>query len=284
MYQVKNKGKNNYIFFDESMQKGIMERMFLENSLREAVKNMDFTLNYQPILDFSSEKICSLEALIRWNSPELGPVSPVVFIKLAEENGLIIPIGNWVLRTGCSFAAKLAAEGYPGITVSINISPVQLMQADFVQNVKAIVASCGVEPDRIKLEITESVLIDSFESGLRKLNELKDYGFHISLDDFGQGYSSLTYLRRLPINIIKIDKAFIDDIQENEGNDQIVYAITELSHRMGLTVYAEGVETEQQLRYLKSIKCDGIQGYIISKPLPEPEIAELLKRIGCIGS
>jgi diguanylate cyclase (GGDEF)-like protein/PAS domain S-box-containing protein len=284
MYQVKNKGKNNYIFFDESMQKGIMERMFLENSLREAVKNMDFTLNYQPILELSSEKICSLEALIRWNSPELGPVSPVVFIKLAEENGLIIPIGNWVLRTGCSYAAKLAAAGYHGITVSINISPVQLMQADFVQSVKAIADSCGVEPDRIKLEITESVLIDSFESSLRKLNELKEHGFHISLDDFGQGYSSLTYLRRLPINIIKIDKAFIDDIQENEGNDQIVYAITELSHRMGLTVYAEGVETEQQLRYLKSIKCDGIQGYFISKPLPGSEIAGLLNRIGCIGS
>lgn len=284
MYQVKNKGKNNYIFFDESMQKGIMEKMFLENSLRVAVKSMDFTLNYQPILDLSSEKICSLEALIRWNSPELGPVSPAVFIKLAEENGLIIPIGDWVLRTGCSYAAKLAAEGYPGITVSINISPVQLMQADFVQNVKAIAASCGVEPDRIKLEITESVLIDSFELSLRKLNELKSHGFHISLDDFGQGYSSLTYLRRLPINIIKIDKAFIDDIRENEGNDQIVYAITELSHRMGLTVYAEGVETEEQLRYLKSIKCDGIQGYFISKPMPESEIVGLLNRIGCIGS
>lgn len=284
MYQVKNKGKNSYIFFDESMQKGITEKMYLENSLREAVKRMDFTLSYQPIVDLASEKICSLEALIRWNSPELGPVPPAVFIKLAEENGLIIPIGNWVLRTGCGYAAKLADDGYPGITVSVNISPVQLMQADFVQNVKAIAASCGVEPGRINLEITESVLIDSFEASLRKLNELRDHGFHISLDDFGQGYSSLTYLRRLPINIIKIDKAFIDDIRENEGSDQIVYAITELSHRMGLTVYAEGVETEEQLRYLKSIECDGIQGYLISKPLPESEIAGLLNRIGCIDN
>jgi len=283
MYQVKNKGKNNYIFFDESMQKGIMERMFLENSLREAVKRMDFTLNYQPIFDLASEKICSLEALIRWNSPKLGPVSPTVFIKLAEENGLIVPIGNWVLKTGCSYAAKLVKEGYRGITISINISTVQLLQADFVQNVKDIAASCGVEPGRIKLEITESVLIDSIESSLKKLYELKDHGFHISLDDFGQGYSSLTYLRRLPIDVIKIDKAFIDDIRDNEGNDQIVYAITELVHRMGLTVYAEGVETAEQLQYLKSIKCDGIQGYYISKPLPESDIEGLLNRIGCIG-
>lgn len=283
MYQVKSRGKNNFIFFDESMKKGIMEKMFLENSLREAVKNMEFTMNYQPILDLSSSKICGLEALIRWNSPELGPVPPSVFIKLAEENGLIIPIGNWVLRTGCSYAARLAAEGYPEITVSVNISPLQLMQADFVGNVKAIAASCGVEPGRIKLEITESVLIDSFEASLKKLTELREYGFHISLDDFGQGYSSLTYLQRLPINMLKIDKAFIDDIFKNDGNNQIVYAIIGLAHRMGLTVYAEGVETEEQLQYLRSIECDAIQGYLVSRPVPESEVAGLLNRVGCIG-
>jgi diguanylate cyclase (GGDEF)-like protein/PAS domain S-box-containing protein len=279
MYHVKNSGKNNFVFFDKSMKEGIKEKMFLENSMREAVKNMNFTLNYQPMLDIKTGRIYGLEALIRWNCPELGPVSPVVFIKLAEENGLIIPIGNWVLRTGCSYAAKLATQGYPDVSISINISPLQLTRADFVDNVKAIISSSGIEPERINLEITESILIDSFDSSLKKLHELREFGVHISLDDFGQGFSSLTYLRRLPINTLKIDKSFIDDISYTESSNQIVYSIIELAHIMKLMVIAEGVETEEQLQYLEGFGCDAVQGFLISRPVPEAEVLDLLRRV-----
>lgn len=282
MYQVKNRGKNNFIFFSEGMKEGIKEKMLLENSLRDAVVNMKFLLNYQPILDIASGRIYGFEALIRWNSRDFGPVSPAVFIKLAEENGLIIPIGNWVLKTGCSFAARLAELGYPEVSLSINISPLQLMQTDFVENVKAIVNSSGVQPDRIELEVTESMLIDSFDTSLKKLKELRMFGIRISLDDFGQGYSSLTYLRRLPINTLKIDKAFIDDIFKVDSNNQIVYSIIELAHRMQLKVNAEGVETEEQYNYLKHVDCDAVQGYLISRPVPEAEVLSLLQKFGTI--
>lgn len=282
MYQVKSRGRNNYIFFNDNMQAGIKEKMLLENSLRDAVADMEFTLNYQPILDMATGRICGLEALIRWNSREFGPVSPIVFIKLAEENGLIIPIGNWVLRSGCDYAAKLSKLGYPDVSISINISPMQLMQMDFVETVKAVISSSGVQPERIELEVTESILIDSFETSLRKLSELRNFGIRISLDDFGQGYSSLTYLRKLPIDTLKIDKAFIDDIFKDDGNNQIVYSIIELAHRMQLKVNAEGVETEDQLKYLKHVDCDSIQGYLISKPVPEADVVKLLQKYGTI--
>ncbi len=277
MYYVKNNGKNNLEFFNNDMEKGVKEKLLLENSLRASAKEMNFTLHYQPIVDIVSRKILKFEALIRWNSPEFGVIPPSVFIKLAEENGLIVPIGSWVIRQSCIFAAQLASNGYSDVSVSINISPIQLRQRDFVPLIKDALAQSGAEAERIELEITESLLIDSFDLSLKKLNEIRELGMQISLDDFGQGYSSLTYLRMLPISTLKIDKAFLNDYINIDRNDQIICAIIDLAHGMKIRVVAEGVETTEQLQFLRKNHCDLIQGYLISKPVPEREAFALLK-------
>ncbi len=276
LYHVKNTGKNNFIFFDSNMEKEAKEKTLLDYSLRAAVKKMDFVLYYQPIVDMYSGKITKFEALIRWRHSELGMIAPSVFIKLAEENGLIIPIGEWVIQESCSFAARLESIGLSDVSVSINISPVQLRHKDFVHTVKEAISGSGVLPERVEMEITESLLIDSPELSLKKLEEIKALGIRISLDDFGQGYSSLTYLRMLPIHTLKIDKAFLDNMSAKR-NEQIICTIIKLAHGMGVEVVAEGVETKEQFRFLNESNCDLAQGYFISKPLPEEEALNLVR-------
>lgn len=276
MYFVKNNGKNQLMFFNMDMIEGAIEKLILDHRLRAAVKNMDFSLHYQPIADIRTGKITKFEALIRWRDPEVGQVPPSVFIHRAEETGLIIPIGNWVLRESCIFAANLASKGYSDVSVSINISPIQLKQKDFVPNIMEIISETGVEADRIELEITESILIDSLETSLKTLHEVKSMGISISLDDFGQGYSSLTYLRMLPINTLKIDKSFLDNYTDADRTGQIICTIIELAHGMHIAVVAEGVETKEQFGFLNEIHCDLVQGYFISKPVHESEAFNLL--------
>jgi diguanylate cyclase (GGDEF)-like protein/PAS domain S-box-containing protein len=276
MYYVKENGKRGYSFFDKKINEALLEKMNLEKSLRKAIDNNEFVLFYQPQTSMESGEILGFEALIRWLSPELGMVPPNRFIRIAEETGLIIPIGEWVLKTACSFAAALQKEQSVSKFMSINLSTLQLRQPDFVDKVIGIMRETKVAPSIIHLEITETILMDSFENSIAKLNQLKALGVHISLDDFGTGYSSLTYLRKLPINTLKIDKSFVDDIPIAEGNKQIINSMIQLAHSLGLVVVAEGVEEEIQFQYLKNSKCDMIQGYYISKPVGEAEVAGLL--------
>lgn len=276
MYSAKTSGKHTYRFFDKSMQDAVVEKTLMEARLRQTVYNNELKLHYQPQYNMNSGQIDGFEALLRWKSSDYGMVSPLKFIALAEETGLIISMGTWVLREACSFSQELYALGLGRLCTAVNISVVQLMQADFVQVVAAALSEIGLPPELLELEITESVLMERFEDNVRKLGELRSMGVRIALDDFGSGYSSLTYLKKLPITALKIDKAFIDDIGVGDNNIAITGSIIELAHEMGLVVVAEGVETEEQFAYLKQKGCDTIQGYRISQPLPPEEfIAKL---------
>jgi len=275
MYQSKAKGRNTYTMFDKSISQSIYEKMDMGNYLRSAIANDELLLYYQPQFEVSSGNICGLEALIRWDNPSLGFVSPLQFIRLAEEMGLIVPIGYWVIRRACYFGVQLYRK-YPNLYISVNLSSVQLMQSDFVDQVKNIIQQAGIPPSMIRLEITESMLMESFESSIQKLVMLKDFGLKIELDDFGTGYSSLNYLKGLPIHTVKIDKTFIDDIVGGQQDMNITDLIVKIAHKLGLKVVAEGVETKEQIDILAQYKCDVIQGFFISKPLPENQVKHFL--------
>lgn len=276
LYVAKNAGKNVYRFFEESMQEDIVEKLSMERSLREAMGNEELLLYFQPIVRLSTGRIAGYEALLRWDNLQKGMVSPGYFIPLMEESGLIVPIGAWVMRTACAFARKLMDRGCMDSYVAVNVSVKQLISEDFVSMVKAALAEAGVPPTALELEITETILMDSefFNDNIAKLRELKATGVRIALDDFGTGYSSLTYLKQLPIDIVKIDKSFVDDLAAGGKNKLIIGSIIELSHNLGLTVVAEGVETEAQRDLLREYRCDFIQGYLISRPAPEAEMLE----------
>lgn len=266
MYKAKNSGKNKYVLYEQSIGTELSERLQLERDLKEAFENNEFELYYQPQVDTESKRITGFEALLRWNSSKYGQVMPGTFIHIAEEMGLINDIGKWVIGQSFGFAKKLQAKG---ICVSCNVSPVQLLQSDFVEAVISMFESHGLEKGSVALEITENSLVESFEDTNEKLKKLSRKGILIYLDDFGTGYSSLTYLKNLPIDVVKIDKLFIDGIVNEGAERSIVKAIVSLSHDIGLKVVAEGVETEVQLEYLSLYKCSYIQGYLISKPVPE---------------
>lgn len=275
MYSAKTSGKHTYRFFDKSMQDEVVEKTLLEARLRHAIQNNEFRLHYQPEYNMLTGQIDGFETLLRWESPDYGLVPPLKFIPLAEETGLIITIGNWALKTACAFNQALFAAGQRRLKLSVNISVVQLMQANFVQVVADILTETGLPPEQLELELTESVLMEKFEDNIRKLRELRDMGVQIALDDFGTGYSSLTYLRKLPITALKIDKAFIDDIAV--GDSTIIGSIIEMAHQLGLVVVAEGVEIKEQFAYLKQQGCDIIQGYLISRPLPPEEFTVMVQ-------
>jgi diguanylate cyclase (GGDEF)-like protein/PAS domain S-box-containing protein len=277
MYRAKESGKNQCIFFDRSMNDSIVKRVEMESDLRLALVNQEFFIVYQPQVRAATGLVVGFEALIRWQSPKYGLVSPLKFIKIAEETGLIIPIGIWVLEHSSSFAAKLQKNGLKEFNVSINISTRQILQNDFVERVQDIIAQSGVSPERIGLELTETALMESFETTLKKLQNIKELGFGIHLDDFGTGYSSLNYLRNLPINVIKIDKSFVDDIHHGNQHPLIATIIT-LAHQVNLQVIAEGVETKEQLAFLIACDCDMIQGFLFSKPVSEDEALGIARK------
>ncbi|MDF2571383.1 MAG: hypothetical protein K0R55_2987, partial [Sporomusa sp.] len=277
MYSAKNSGKRNYKFFDKSMFEAVVEKAGMETSLRNAIVNNELIVHYQPQFSIETGKVEGFESLLRWASPEYGLVTPLKFIPLAEETGLIVGIGKWVLQTACVFSQELHAAGHGRLCTAVNISVVQLIEDDFVEMVTGVLKETGLPPECLELEITESVLMERFEENVRKLGELRNIGVRIALDDFGSGYSSLTYLKKLPITMLKIDKAFIDDITAGGVDAAITGTIIELAHQMGLTVVAEGVETEVQFEYLRQEKCDIIQGYLISRPLPPAEFTNKLQ-------
>lgn len=278
MYKAKAAGKTRYEFFDASVHKELLERVMLESELRKAVKNKEFAIYYQPQIDIHTGKIKGVEALIRWISPKFGLISPAKFIPIAEETGQIIEIGTFVLKSAAQFSKRLQNMGYGHLTVSVNVSINQMKEKRFTDKFIQIIKECDVNPDRLVLEITESVLIESFEEIRHKLMLLRDQGFKIALDDFGKGYSSLTYLKLLPISILKIDKAFIDDLLVDPTGRALTTSIIDIAHQLGLNVVAEGVEVKEQFDYLLQYNCDSIQGYLFSKPLVEDELVKILEK------
>ncbi|MDT3428123.1 diguanylate cyclase (GGDEF)-like protein [Paenibacillus forsythiae] len=276
MYKAKEAGKGNYIVFNTPLNDTFTERMNIEKQLYTAMERNEFDLFYQPQVDLALNKVAGLEALLRWNSPELGYVSPFKFIKVAEDSHLIIPLGMWVLRSACAYLKHLHELGFEHLTMSVNISMLQLLQTDFNELVLDTLQSSGLKPDCLELEITESILIESYEHVSAKLNELRDKNIKIALDDFGTGYSSLSYLTHLPISTLKIDKSFIDSIPAETNEAILLEQIMMIGKRMKMCVIAEGVERAEQLAYLQELGCDKIQGYLFSKPLAAKDMEQLL--------
>ena len=251
--------------------------MILTNSLRRALELKEFVLQFQPKIQLPNKKITGFEALLRWNSAEHGPVSPIKFIPFAEQSGLIVPIGEWVIKEACHFVRLLNEKGLGNLRVAVNISPRQLSEPNFIAVVLESIEENSISPDQLEFEVTESVLIETMEESIKKLIELRKLGFGIALDDFGTGYSSLTYLRRLPVDTLKVDKSFIDGILGDEVQADLVGSIIDMAHTLQLTVVAEGVETEAQADKLHQYHCDCIQGYVFSRPVHENTALALLQ-------
>nr|MDU2064528.1 ABC transporter substrate binding protein [Sporomusaceae bacterium] len=278
MYQAKNKGKNQYAFFDYAMEAAIQKKALLETDLRAAIASGEIFAWYQPIFDLKTQKINRFEAFARWHSPQHGFVAPNDFIPLAEETGLILALGYEILGQACSFLRDLMLQGEQQVVVTVNISAVQLMQPDFVDLVQEAIDLYSIPPELLGLEITESILMQSFDDNVAKLKKLKEKGILIYLDDFGTGYSSLKYLKDLPIDVVKIDKSFVDGIIENQEDREFTHIIIRLAHLLNMKTVAEGVETKDQLALLAQYECDAAQGYLFSKPLPVGEAQAFLTR------
>ena len=276
MYKAKEKGKNSYQIYNTNMKDELQRTVILESSLRRAIEFNELAVNYQPQYGSDGE-IRGFEALMRWNSRQYGVISPVTFIPVAEKSGLIISFGDWILEKACRNNKEWQEKTQLELVISVNISLIQIRQKNFVDRVIEIVEKTKLLPKYLELEITESVLIDDFEGTVGKLKALKAAGIKISLDDFGTGYSSLNYLKKLPLDSVKIDKTFIDDIGIKDRGKSIVGTIINLAHDMDLDVIAEGVETEEQYRYLIKYGCDYIQGYYLSRPREEKDVERLIK-------
>ncbi|MBP1764539.1 MAG: domain S-box/diguanylate cyclase protein [Firmicutes bacterium] len=277
MYRAKRQGKNRYLFFDQSIAAALREKLTMSRNLHNALANDELCLWYQPQIHLPTRKISGLEALIRWQSKDHGFVVPVDFIDLAEDTGLIVPIGLYVIRNACRFITELHHQGYRELTVTINISVLQLRQEDFVPAVASILDETGVAAHCVGFEITESVLMENIELHQQKLLQLKEMGITIHLDDFGTGYSSLRYLDSLPIDVIKIDKSFVDGMVRDSGKSDLTQVIINLAHQLEMSATAEGVETTAQLEKLLEYRCDKVQGNLFSKAVPENQIRALLE-------
>lgn len=278
MYRAKSNGKARYEVFDNALHEQTIKLLTMETELRRAMAREEFELHYQPIVDVDTGRVMCLEALIRWKHPERGYTPPLDFIPLAEENGLIVPLGWWVLEESCRQLALFQAQ-FPRskpLTMSVNISAKQFAQADLDQKLKELLQSSNIVPGSLELEITESVIMDRGEAAIGRLEELKSLGLRLFVDDFGTGYSSLSYLHRFPIDMLKIDRSFIREIDATGGHTEIVRAIVGLGRNLGLGLIAEGVETDAQLAVIRTLGCQLAQGYLFSKPKPAAEIVEYL--------
>lgn len=278
LYEAKRSGKSTWRFCEAKSQMLTVENMLLKQGLRDAIGRGELVLHYQPLVNIRSGCVTGFEALLRWKSPVYGNVPPNRFIPLTEENGSIREIGKWVLREACHFIRELVARGNSDISVAVNVSPRQLAADDFVPMVAEVMRQEGINPRQLELEITENVLIASVEDSTRKLAQLRDLGVRLALDDFGTGFSSLTYLRSLPVGTLKIDKSFIDKIVSDDEQRQFICSIIQMAHVLGLSVVAEGVETEQQFERLVECQCDFIQGYLFSRPVAEHEAVLLIDK------
>lgn len=278
MYRAKQSGRDNYQFYTPAMNEQALERLRIEGDLRLALERNEFLLHYQPKIDLRSGKIVGMEALIRWKHAELGMVSPARFISLAEETGLILPIGSWVIRTACQQAKAWHDAGWGDLRVSVNLSVRQFVQKDLVSSIEAVLKEIGLDADFLEIELTESLVMTDVEHAIGILRQLKELGVHLSIDDFGTGYSSLSYLKRFPIDVLKIDQSFVRDITVDDDDAAITVSIISLAHSLKLHVIAEGVETQAQLSYLRHHGCDEMQGYLFSPPVPAERFEELLQQ------
>ncbi len=272
LYCAKGDGRGTFRFFEPQMDLEAQARRALEHDLRKALAAGEFELHYQPLINLDSNEISGLEALIRWNHPEKGMVSPAAFISLAEETGLIVPIGEWTIRHACATAAQWPSE----LKIAVNLSPAQLRSPDLLQMIMSALAASGLAPSRLELEITETVLLQDGEATLAVLYKLREIGVRIAMDDFGTGYSSLSHLQRFPFDKIKIDRSFIKGMAENGSSLNIVRAVAALARGLGVAATAEGVETHEQLDTIRSEGCTEVQGFLLSKPIPADEVVELL--------
>ncbi len=272
LYRAKAEGRGTYRFFEPEMDARMQARRALELDLRQALSSGQFELHYQPLVALDTDRITAFEALLRWHHPTRGLVPPVEFIPLAEEIGLIVPIGEWVLHEAC----REATTWRDGVRVAVNLSPVQFRGQALVLTVAAALGASGLDPRRLELEITEGVLLQNSETTLLILHQLKDLGIRIAMDDFGTGYSSLSYLRAFPFDKIKIDRSFIADIATRADSVAIVRAVTSLGASLGIETTAEGIETPEQLERLRAEGCTEVQGYLISRPTPARNLPAML--------
>jgi EAL domain-containing protein (putative c-di-GMP-specific phosphodiesterase class I) len=289
MYRAKDHGRNNFQFYTSEMNERINERLSLENALRRALERQELVLHFQQKVDLRSGAVCGAEALVRWNHPELGMLRPERFIPLAEETGLIVQIGEWVLRETCRQARAWLDRGLrPGL-VSVNLSARQFREDALVRMVSRILEETGVDPRFLEIELTESMVMHNVATAIATLHGLKSLGVSLSVDDFGTGYSSLAYLKDLPIDTLKIDRSFVREIRAGDGlpgdgkrshEGVIAQAIIQLGHALNLKVIAEGVETEPQLQFLRRYGCDEVQGFFFGEPLPAEGYGKLLEGAG----
>lgn len=278
MYRAKKDGRNSFSFYDPEMNLRVQETLELETDLRQALDREEFLLHYQPKVDLASGAVIGCEALVRWRHPRRGLVPPNDFIPLAEETGLIVPLGAWVLREACRQARRWKEAELPPVSVAVNLSARQFRQGDLPELVADVLAETGLDPHLLDLELTESMVMDNPVKAGRAMLDLKKLGVSLSLDDFGTGYSSLNYLRRFPVDCLKIDRSFIRDVVDDPSGASVVTSVISIAHNLGMAAVAEGVENEDQLRFLASCGCDTYQGYFFSKPIPAEEFVALLQR------
>ena len=274
--RAKQQGRNNYKLYTPTMHVETFGRMVLENSMRKALSREEFLIHYQPVVDLRTKRMIGMEALLRWQHPDIGLVSPVEFIPIAEENGLIVPIGEWVIRTACAQNKAWQKAGMPRMRVAVNLSARQFQHANLLEMVEWVLKEVDLDPQCLEFEITESIAMENVDFTLTILKRFKEMGVGISIDDFGTGYSSLNYLKQFPIDILKIDRSFIRELTVDANNQAIVSAVIALAHSLNFKVTAEGVETPEQLDFLKRQKCDNMQGYFFSKPVPTEQFEALV--------
>ena len=279
MYYAKSRGKNNFQFFTNEMNRRIIEKLFIESKLRHALEQKEFQLYFQPQVETKTGYIVGMEALLRWINPELGDMPPSKFIPVAEDTGLIIPIGEWIIQEACRQARAWQEEGLPMLNLSINLSARQFHKQTIIETISGLLKETGFDPHQLELEITESVIMQDVDENIETLRRLKDLGLRLSIDDFGTGYSSLNYLKRFPIDVLKIDQSFVMDITSDPENSSVVSAIIALAHSLNLKVIAEGVETAEQLDFLKERGCNEVQGYYFSKPIPGHLVKDLFEKV-----
>lgn len=277
MYHAKSSGRENYQFFDEGMQQTALDRISIERDLRVALEGRQFMLHYQPQLDLHTGRLMGVEALVRWQHPLRGLVSPLEFIPVAEETGLIIPLGDWILQESCRQLAQWRADGILHIRMSVNLAATQFSDRNLPARIQEIMTLNGLPSGSIDLEVTESMTMKSPADAVDMMKVLTGHGQSLSIDDFGTGYSSLAYLKTFPISTLKIDRSFVKDIETDPDDASICDITVLLAHKLGMKVVAEGVETEAQLKYLLSIGCEKIQGYLISKPLPAEQAEHFIR-------
>ena len=278
MYHAKEQGRNGFQFYSRGIHEQALARFSMESELKVALEQGQLSLVYQPKIDLAMGSVVGVEALLRWEHPEKGMVSPAEFIPLAEETGLILPLGQWVLREACAEMQRWLEQGMAPLTISVNCSPVQFIRGNVIEDIEEAIRISGMDSKLLEIELTESLFLQNIDEGICMLNSMKELGIKIAIDDFGTGFSSLSYLKRLPVDKLKIDQAFVHDLSSDPRDAAIVSAIITLSHNLGLTVVAEGVESEQQLNILRSYGCDEVQGFFVGRPMDAADLEAWMKK------